>query len=245
VARIDLGDIAVHVVRKDIKHLHLSVEPPSGRVRIAAPQRLSLDTIRLFAIRKLGWIRDRQRLMQAQPRQQGLEYLDRESHHVWGRRYLLRVVEREACPSVSLTPRKLVLQVRPGADQAKRQQVLDAWYGDALKRAVPPLIAKWESLMGVQVERFFVQRMKTQWGACNVARRSIRLNTELARKPPECLEYIVVHEMAHLLEPAHGARFRALMDWWMPNWPIVRDQLNHLPVRRELWMVGGRSTATA
>jgi predicted metal-dependent hydrolase len=237
VSRIELGDIAVDVVRKDIRNLHLSVHPPSGRARIAAPRRVSLDTIRLFVIQKLGWIKDQQRRIQAQPRQARLEYLGRESHQVWGRRYLLQIVERQASPAVSLTPRKLVLQVRPGAGEAKRQRVLDDWYRDNLKRAVPPLIAKWQPLMGVQVERFFVQRMKTQWGTCNAARCSIRLNSELARKPPECLEYIVVHEMAHLLEPTHGARFKALLDRLLPNWPTVRDQLNRLPVRRELWDV--------
>ena len=234
--QIDLGGIAVDVVRKDIKNVHLSVFPPTGRVRIAVPARMDLDTIRVFAVTKLGWIKSQQKKILAQERETSREYLDRESHYVWGRRYLLEIVERDAAPSVELKPRKLVLQVRPGSDAAKRQEVLEGWYRMTLKRAVPALIAKWEPLMGVKVRRFFVQRMKTKWGGCNPQARSLRLNTELAKKPPECLEYIVVHEMAHLLEATHGQRFRSLMDQVMPRWEFHRAQLNRLPVRQEEWV---------
>ena len=234
--QIDLGGISVDVVRKDIKNVHLSVFPPTGRVRIAAPARMDLDTIRVFAVTKLGWIKAQQKKILAQERETPREYLDRESHYLWGRRYLLEVVERDAAPLVTLKHRKLVLQVRPGSDELKRQEVLEAWYRVTLKRAMPALIAKWEPLMGAKVHRFFVQRMKTKWGGCNPRARSLRLNTELAKKPPECLEYIVVHEMAHLLEPTHGQRFRALMDRTMPAWEFHRAQLNRLPVRHEEWV---------
>ena len=233
--QIDLGGISVDVVRKDIKNVHLSVFPPTGRVRIAVPARMDLDTIRVFAVTKLGWIKSQQKKILAQERETPREYLDRESHHVWGRRYLLEIVEADAAPAVELKHRKLVLQVRAGSDEAKRQQVLEAWYRAMLKSAVPALLAKWEPRMGVKVHRFFVQRMKTKWGGCNPQARSIRLNTELAKKPPECLEYIVVHEMAHLLEATHGERFRALMDQVMPAWEFHRVQLNRLPVRHERW----------
>ncbi len=234
--QIDLGGISVDVVRKDIKNVHLSVFPPTGRVRIAAPARMDLDTIRVFAVTKLGWIKAQQKKILAQERETPREYLDRESHYLWGRRYLLEVVERDAAPLVTLKHRKLVLQVRPGSVELKRQEVLEAWYRVTLKRAMPALIAKWEPLMGAKVHRFFVQRMKTKWGGCNPRARSLRLNTELAKKPPECLEYIVVHEMAHLLEPTHGQRFRALMDRTMPAWEFHRAQLNRLPVRHEEWV---------
>ena len=234
--QIDLGGISVDVVRKDIKNVHLSVFPPTGRVRIAAPARMDLDTIRVFAVTKLGWIKAQQKKILAQERETPREYLDRESHYLWERRYLLEVVERDAAPLVTLKHRKLVLQVRPGSDELKRQEVLEAWYRVTLKRAMPALIAKWEPLMGAKVHRFFVQRMKTKWGGCNPRARSLRLNTELAKKPPECLEYIVVHEMAHLLEPTHGQRFRALMDRTMPAWEFHRAQLNRLPVRHEEWV---------
>ena len=235
VTQIELGDITVDVALKDIKNIHLSVHPPTGRVRISAPSRMSLDAIRVFAISKLGWIKARQTKLQEQERETPREYLDRESHYVWGKRYLLKVSEGNAAPSIELTHSWILLQVRPGADEKKKQAILEEWYRRQLKQAAPPLIAKWEPLMGVKVERFFAQRMKTRWGSCNHSTRTIRLNSELAKKPQQCLEYIVVHEMAHLREPTHNARFVALMDQFMPNWQFYRDQLNRFPVSHEDW----------
>jgi predicted metal-dependent hydrolase len=161
--------------------------------------------------------------------------IDRESHYVWGRRYLMAVIEADQRPSVELSHSRMVLRVRPGTDAAKRQAILEEWQREQLRKAVPSLIEKWERLLGVTVRRFFVQRMKTKWGSCNHRAGSIRLNTDLARKPRECLEYIVVHEMAHLLEPTHNARFTTLMDRFMPKWQSHRDALNRLPVRHESW----------
>jgi predicted metal-dependent hydrolase len=233
--RIQLGDIALDVVRKDIKNVHLSVHPPIGRVRIAAPRRMSLNTVRVFAIAKLPWIRRQQRKLREQERETPREYLDRESHYVWGKRYLLEIIEADQPPSVELRHGRMVLRVRPRTDTPKRQTILEEWQREQLRNAVPPLLEKWERLMGVKVRRFFVQRMKTKWGSCNHRAGSIRLNTDLARKPRECLEYIVVHEMVHLLEPTHNARFIALMDQFMPKWQSRREVLNRLPVRHESW----------
>jgi hypothetical protein len=196
---------------------------------------MNLDTIRVFAITKLAWIRQQQTKIQDQERESPREYLDRESHYVWGKRYLLKVIEKDAAPALELRHSRLVLQVRPATAEEKKQAILDEWYRTQLKAAVPPLIAKWERLMGVKVERFFVQRMKTKWGSCNPASAGIRLNTDLARKPRECLEYIVVHEMVHLLEATHNAHFIALMDMFMPPWRSLRQSLNRLPVRHESW----------
>lgn len=235
VAEIDLGGISVEVIKKDIKNVHLSVYPPTGKVRISAPLRMNLDTIRVFAISKLSWIRQQQRKVREQEREPLREYLDRESHYVWGKRYLLKVIEKDAAPEVELKHSQLVLQVRPATGEEKKQAILDEWYRTQLKAAVPPLIAKWEPLVRVKVERFFVQRMKTKWGSCSPASAGIRLNTDLARKPRECLEYIVVHEMVHLLEPTHNTRFTALMDLYMPTWRFHREVLNRLPVRHESW----------
>lgn len=233
--RLQLGDIAVDVVLKDIKNVHLSVHPPLGQVRISAPRRMSLDTIRVFAISKLEWIRRQQRKLQEQERETPREYLDRESHFAWGKRYLLAVVEGDAAPEVELEPNRMVLRVRSGTDAARREAIIAEWYREQVKRAAPPLIAEWEPLLGVRVRRFFVQRMKTKWGGCTPAAGSIRLNAELAKKPRECLEYLVVHEMAHLLEPTHNARFIGLMDRFMPDWRHRRDLLNQLPLRHEQW----------
>lgn len=233
--QIDLGDFIAEVVFKNIKNVHLSVYPPNGRVRIAAPLRMSLDTVRVFAIGKLGWIKQHQQKMLEQEREPPREFLERESHYVWGKRYLLTLAEAEAAPSVALHHSRMQLTTRPGADTRAKFEVVDAWYRGLMKEAVPPLIAKWEPLMGVSVSRFFVQRMRTKWGSCSPTTRTIRLNTDLAKKPRECLEYIIVHEMAHLLEPTHNARFAALMDRFMPAWQHNREALNRLPVRHEAW----------
>jgi predicted metal-dependent hydrolase len=235
VSHIELGDMRVEVIRKDIKNLHLSVLPPQGAVRIAAPSHMNLDTIRVFAISKLAWIKTQQRKMRAQDREAPREYLDRESHYVWGRRYLLRRVEKETAPSVELKQTRLLLQVRPGTDEARSSEILNAWYREQLRAVLPELIAKWEPVMGVKVGHVFVQRMKTRWGSSNPTSRAIRLNTDLAKKPVACLEYILVHEMAHLIEPTHNARFVALMEMFLPQWQHLRKQLNQLPVRHEDW----------
>jgi predicted metal-dependent hydrolase len=197
---------------------------------------MELETIRVFAVSKLGWIKRQQQKLREQEREAPREYLDRESHYVWGKRYLLKVVEVNEPPSVELKHKWLRVQVRPGADEEKRKEILADWYRTQLKLEAPPLIAKWEQLMGVQVERFFVQRMKTKWGSCNHTAGTIRLNTELAKKPKECLEYIVVHEMAHLLEPTHNDRFIEIMNLFLPQWRAYRDELNRLPVRHENWI---------
>jgi len=234
--QIELGDITVDVVLKDIKNIHLSVYPPAGRVKISAPLRMDLDTIRVFAISRLGWIKQQQKKFQEQERETPREYLDLESHYVWGKRYLLKIIEVNEAPSIELKHNKMILRVRPGTDDKKKQAIIDAWYREQLKKAVPSLIARWEPLLGVNVERFFVRRMKTRWGSCSHRALSIRLNTDLAKKPKECLEYIIVHEMAHLLEPTHNSRFITLMDHFMAKWQFYRDKLNQLPVNHENWI---------
>jgi predicted metal-dependent hydrolase len=233
--QINIGGISVDVEFKDIKNVHLSVYPPTGRVRIAAPARMSIDTIRLYAIAKLGWIKKQQKKLQEQQRETPREYLDRESHYVWGRRYLLKVQEADQTPSVELKHNQMVMTVRPDAGKEKKEDVVASWYREQLRLAMSPLIAKWEALMGVKSSRIFVQRMKTKWGSCNPHSRSIRLNSELAKKSPECLEYVIVHELVHLLEPTHNHRFVALMDKFMPQWRQFRDELNRMPLSHQEW----------
>lgn len=233
--QIKLGDIAIDVVRKDIKNIHLSVYPPAGRVRISAPRRMTLDNIRVFAISKLGWIKKQQQKLQEQVRETPREYLDRESHYLWGKRYLFKVEEKDSAAYVSLKHNQMVLHIRPDTSDERKQALLAEWYREKLKEVVPALIAKWEPLMGLKVEKFFVQRMKTKWGSCNHRARNIRLNTELAKKPPECLEYVVIHELVHLLEPSRNSRFISLMDQFMPKWHFYRDELNRSPLGHEEW----------
>jgi hypothetical protein len=230
-----LGDIAVDVVLKDIKNVHLSVYPPTGRVRISAPKRMSVDTIRVFAVSKLDWIKQQQAKLREQERESRREYLDRESHYVWGRRYLLKVLEEEAAPDVELRPGKMLIRVRPGASEETRKAVVAGWYRQTLKAAAGSLIDLWERRLSLRVQRFFVQQMKTKWGSCNPTARSIRLNTELAKKPRECLEYVVLHELVHLIERRHNERFRQYMDHFMPQWRQYRDELNRAPLAHVDW----------
>lgn len=234
-AQFHLGEIAVDVVRKDIRNIHLSVHPPAGKVRISAPLRMDLDTIRVFAITKLAWIKSQQKKLREQDRETPREYLDRESHYLWGKRYLLKLVEKDAAPSVELKHNRMILKLRPATGHEKKQAVLDAWYRERIKEVAPPLIAKWERIIGVKSGRFFVQKMKTKWGSCNPGPKSIRLNTDLARKPLQCLEYIVAHELTHLLERHHNDRFTALMDAHMPQWRQYREMLNSLPLAHQEW----------
>ena len=235
IEQIEVGGIPVDVVFKNIKNVHLSVHPPTGRVRVAAPEHMKLDTIRVYLIARMDWIRKHQQKFQAQERETRREYLDRESHYVWGRRYLLKVREENRVPSVELKHNQMVLTVRPGAKVEKREAVVTAWYRDQVHNAVIPLIEKWEPTLGVKVDQIIVRRMKTRWGSCTSPKRLIRLNTELAKKPRECLDYILVHEMVHLLEPSHNATFTNLMDKFMPQWRHLRDELNRAPLGHVEW----------
>lgn len=227
---LDIGGIPVDVVFKDIKNVHLSVYPPTGRVRISAPCRMTIENVRLFAISKLGWIKKQQGKLLSQERETPREFLERESHYAWGRRYLLRVEETDGHAGVDIRHRDLVLHVEPGASAQRRQELLDDWYRRELRQAAAPLIHKWEIALELQVSRFFVQRMKTKWGSSNPALRTIRLNLELAKKSPECLDYVVLHEILHFIVPDHSTRFQAQLDERMPGWRHVRQSLNEAPL---------------
>lgn len=234
-ARIALGGIEAEVVFKDIRNVHLTVLPPNGRVRISAPTHMALDTVRVFALSKLAWIKSQRKSMAEQEREPSREYLERESHYVWGRRYLLKLVETYGAPSVTLRHRTLALAVKQGSDQTAREAALSRWYRDQVRERAGSLVVGWSRTLGLDAPRLHVQHMKTKWGSCSPTRRSIRLNTELAKKPPGCLEYIVVHELVHLLEPTHNERFKALMRTFLPEWEDRRRELNALPVRHEDW----------
>lgn len=232
---IRLGEIAIAVTRKDIKHVHLSVHPPKGRVSLVAPAGTRLEVARAYAASKLGWIREQQARLRAQARETPRRYVTRESHYIWGKRYLLSVIEREEKPSVTMDHRRITLGVRPGADRARREAVMHEWHRRLLHEALPALIRKWEPRLGVKVSAYFLQRMKTKWGGCNHRAGTIRLNTELVKKPKDLLEYVVVHEMAHLIAPTHSERFVALLDEHYPTWREARAELNELPLGAEAW----------
>lgn len=232
---IQLGNIDVEVVLKDIQNIHLSVYPPSGKVRIAAPLRTSMDAIRLFAISKLVWIRQQQKKLMAQDREAPREFIERESHHVWGKRYLLSIQEVERAPSIEMRHNKIVMNVRPGTGGIRRQNILDEWYRSQVRAAAVPLVEKWQPIMNVRIDRLFIQKMKTKWGSCSPERRYTRLNSELGKKSFECLEYVLVHELAHMLERHHNQHFLEIMNRFLPNWRLLRQKLNESPLSHTEW----------
>ena len=238
---IRLGEVAIRVTRKDVKNVHLSVHPPSGRVTLTAPAATRPEVARAYAISKLGWIKAQRTVLLAQARETPRRLVERESHQLWGRRHLLSVRYQDCKPFVLLDHKRMTLVVRPGSDAQRRAEVMHAWHKSLLHAAVPPLIAKWESRLKVQVAAYFLQRMKTKWGSCNAMAGRIRLNTELVKKPKDLLEYVVVHEMAHLLEPTHSDRFVALLSHHWPQWRESRQELNELPLGAESWDRRGSS----
>lgn len=237
---IELGDICITLTRKSIKNVHLSVHPPDGRVTLAAPLETRLEVARAYAISKLGWIREQQAKLRNQARETPRQYVERESHYLWGRRHLLTVIEHGGRPFVKVDHRRITMYLPPETSLEKRAELLHEWRKLLLHRAIPPLIAKWQAKLEVRVTRYFLQRMKTKWGSCNPKAGHIRLNTELVKKPKHLLEYVLVHEMAHLIEPSHNDRFLSILDEHYPSWREARAELNELPLSAEQWPENSR-----
>ncbi len=233
---ITVSGVQVQVVRKDIRNLHLGVYPPAGRVRVAVPLAVNDDAVRLAVVGKLGWIRRQQARFHEQPRQSRREMVSGESHYYQGRRYRLRVIATNGPGRVVLRNRTTMeLHVRPELDAARREGVLQRWYRERLRELIRPLVSRWEQILGVAVAAWGIRTMKTRWGGCNPGARRIWLNLELAKKPPRCLEYLVAHELAHLIERHHGSRFTALLDRHLPNWRQQRQELNAAPLGHAEW----------
>ncbi|AWN24267.1 metal-dependent hydrolase [Deinococcus irradiatisoli] len=233
---ITVSGIEVEVVRKAIKNLHLAVYPPEGHVRVAAPLRVDDDAVRLFTVPRLPWIRRQQAKFQGQARQSARDYVSGESHYLWGHRYRLRVIEAEEVPQVKVANKStLLLTVPPNSDRSRREAVMLAHYRAELKARLPGLVTAWSRYLGVTEPNWAVRQMKTKWGSCSPSAQRISLNLELAKKAPHCLEYVVVHELAHLHERHHNDRFRALLDQHLPLWRSYRDELNQSPLRSETW----------
>lgn len=234
--QISVSSLTVDIVRKSIKNLHLGVYPPEGRVRVAAPLAVSDEAVRLAVIGKLGWIKRQQAKFRDQPRQSKREMVTGESHYFLGKRYRLRLVERAGVPKVVLNKSRLELHIRPEANQEERERRLQQWYRARLKELLPPLLEKWQPVVGVEATSWGIRKMKTRWGSCNVEAKRIWLNLELAKKPILCLEYIVVHELVHLLERNHGDHFRLLMAQFLPQWRSHQADLGRLPLGHEKWI---------
>lgn len=224
-----IGEIEINIVKKNIKNLHLSVHPPDGCVRVAAPNKMNDEAIRLFVISKLKWIKEQRVRYREQKRQSARNYVSGESHYYQGDRYLLNVIPTKKKQRAELaTPKQINLYVCQGATKEHREKVMIKWYRNQLKTMVPTIIKRWEKRMGVTVESWGVKLMKTKWGSCNPSAKRIWVNLELAKKSPQCLEYIVVHEMVHLLERNHNERFVAYLDQYLPNWRSLKQELNSL-----------------
>ena len=233
---ITVSGLRVEVTRKSIKNLHLGVYPPSGRVRVAAPLRVSNEAVRLAVVGKLGWIRRQQARFEGQPRESAREMVSGESHYYLGQRYRLHVVYNDEPVGVVVRNKAtLELHVRPRTDVAARQRLLMRWYRQQLKEMIPPLLTRWQKRLGVQVSDFGIKKMKTKWGTCTAEARRIWINLELAKKSADSLEYVVLHELVHLLARHHDDRFIAIMDKHLPRWRALREELNCLPLAHETW----------
>jgi len=233
--QISVKGLSVQVVRKAIKNLHLGVYPPNGRVRVAVPLRVNDDAVRLALVGKLGWIKRQRVKFETQSRQSKREMVSGESHYFLGRRYRLSVVPHDGAPKV-LTRKKLIeLYVRRETNARQRERVLRRWYRQRLKEMIPPLVEKWQEILGVQLVEWGIKKMKTRWGTCNPGARRVWLNLELAKKPSQCLEYILVHELTHLVERHHTDRFISLMNRHLPNWRQHRQVLNSEPLAHDSW----------
>ena len=241
---LTVRDIEVDVEFKDVKNLHIAVEPPLGRVRVAAPLSLTEDQVRLAVLQRYSWIRKQQVQFRNAPRQSQREMTTGESHYVWGRRLRLAVIERPGRPHFEVSGDRLLLYTNGEMSPDQHRQQLDQWYRQQLRHALPPLIETWEKRLDVVVPKWSVRRMKTKWGSCNRETRHIWFNVELAKKPLECLEYIVVHEMTHYFERGHGHRFIELMDAELPEWRSRRASLNAAPLADEEWLPGVKSSQT-
>jgi len=234
--QIVVNDITIDVVRKDIRNLHLAVYPPSGRVRIAAPLKVDDEAVRLFAISKLSWIKKNQAKYINQERQSERKFISGESHYFKGQRYILNVIYHTGYPRVRIRNKKYIdLQVKEGYTAGQRENVITNWYRKSLKEQIPALIEKWQKIIGVDGVQCEVKKMKTKWGTCNREAKRIWLNLELAKKPERCLEYIIAHEIVHILERNHTERFVTIMDKTMPKWREYKKELNQFPLAHEVW----------
>jgi len=235
-ADLVVSDINIEIVRKDIKNLHLAVYPPDGHVRVAVPQKTTDDNVRLAVVSRLAWIRKQQESLAKQPRQSEREFVSGESHYFWGKRYLLEVIERRGKHEFVLkNNKKMRLTVNPNTSKTNRELVMNEWYRQQLKIRIPELLEKWQPKVGKQVNTWGVKKMKTKWGSCNIYAKRIWINLELAKKSPECLEYILVHELVHLHERCHNDRFRAKMGKVMPQWKLYKNILKSEPLGYEDW----------
>lgn len=233
---LSISTLTIDIVRKNIKNMHLAVYPPHGRIRLSAPENTDSEMMRLFAISKIGWIKKHIKSFEAQPRETPREYISGESHFFQGKRYMLNVIERKGFNKVEIKGTKNInLYVRPNTSKEDKAIILREWYRAEMKKQIPEILSKWESIIGVKSNEWSIKQMRTKWGTCNIEAKRIWLNLELSKKPVICLEYIIVHELVHLLERKHNDRFVSYMNQFMPKWRMYKNELNRLPVAHNDW----------
>ncbi len=224
---IKVGDLAVEVTKKNIKNIHLGVYPPVGRVRLSAPLASDNEKIRLFIVSKIPWIRKNQRKFINKERQSLREYISRESHYFQGRRYLLNLdIAPNNKNTVLLKKSVIQLKLKEQFDTQKRKEILESWYRETLRERLAPFIKKWENQLGVISKEWKIKKMKTKWGSCNQDARRVWFNLELAKVDDYCIDYVVMHELAHLKVRNHGKQFIQILNTNMSDWEQRRAQLN-------------------
>jgi predicted metal-dependent hydrolase len=230
--QINLDQINIDVVLKNIKNMYLAILPPLGKVRISAPKKTKLESIKMFALTKLNWIKKQQAKMLKKPAKK--DYINNEEHYFLGEKYLLNVVQTNKKASVEFINGNIVLNIKAGFTQMQIKNLLQNWYRSELKKIVWKLIIKWEKIMNLQIAELHIRQMKTRWGSCHITKKKIVINLELAEKPLHCLEYVVVHEMVHFFERKHNQRFKNYMTYYLPNWQVCKKQLNSILIDKLL-----------
>ena len=233
---LSISTFTIDIVRKDIKNMHLAVYPPNGRIRLSAPEKTDSEMMRLFAISKISWIKKNIKKFVAQPRETPREFISGENHYFQGKRYILNVIEHKGTNKVEIKGTKNInLYIKPNSTKDTKGRILKEWHRTEMKNQIPELITKWENIIGVKSNEWAIKQMRTKWGTCNIEEKRIWLNLELSKKPIICLEYIIVHELVHLLERNHNEKFVSYINQFMPKWRIHRDELNNLPVAHNDW----------
>jgi predicted metal-dependent hydrolase len=221
-----ISNIPIELEKKRIKNMYLRILPPDGRVHISAPVKMSEEEIKRFVTSKLDWIELQQRRIGERHTHQKLEFVSGDEIYVWGRKFNLIITETNTRQTIGFEGENLILYVKKGSTTEQKSRFMEGWYKKALQQEIPTLISKWESIIGVMSNSWNIRDMKTRWGVCNIRSKNICLNLQLAKKPPKCLEYVVVHELVHLLERSHNSVFKGYMDQFLPQWRTIKKELN-------------------
>ena len=218
-----ISSIQIDLEYRNVKTLRLLVYPSDGRVKISAPLGMDIEHIKQFAASKISWIKNQREKLAAN---KAGSLRNHSTVYVWGEAYELEIIERRGNHKIALEGGYMRYYVRPDSTRAKKQEYFNKWYSRVLKEKAPAIIEKWEAITGIEVKKLFVRKMKTKWGSCSPTMRTLRLNSELAKISPEYLEYVIVHEMLHVIEKGHNKKFYGLLAKYIPGWKTLRKKMN-------------------